>query len=142
MRVKNFHARLSFVPVARDILRIASCVCGEENTLSCPNMSNCRAAVRRKLAQPRARELVDAALGSRDPASITKVRLSNKSYSVEAAKVIGEALEKMTNVTEVIVLRGMVTNHSPFLSSVVFAPPYSFFVIVGGRKRDENFSSS
>ena len=54
-----------------------------------------------KLVQPRARELVDAALGSRDPTSITKVRLSNKSYSVEAAKVIGEALEKMTSVTEV-----------------------------------------
>ncbi|CAN0410462.1 unnamed protein product, partial [Ectocarpus sp. 12 AP-2014] len=46
--------------------------------------------------QARARELVDAALGDRDPASITRVRLSNKSYSAEAAKVIGEALEKMT----------------------------------------------
>lgn len=44
---------------------------------------------------------MDVALGSRDPTSITKVRLSNKSYSVEAAKVIGEALEKMTSVTEV-----------------------------------------
>lgn len=52
-------------------------------------------------AQARARELVDAALGDRDPASITRVRLSNKSYSAEAAKVIGEALEKMTSVTEV-----------------------------------------
>ena len=45
---------------------------------------------------------MEAALGGRDPASITKVRLSNKSYSPEAAGVIGEALKKMTSVIEVI----------------------------------------
>lgn len=45
---------------------------------------------------------MDAALGGRDPASITKVRLSNKSYSPEAAAVIGEALKEMTSVTEVL----------------------------------------
>ncbi|CAM9761018.1 unnamed protein product [Pylaiella littoralis] len=56
---------------------------------------------REMVDEARARELVDAALGDRDPASITKARLSNKSYSVEAAKVIGAALEKMTSVTEV-----------------------------------------
>eukprot|EP00903_Cladosiphon_okamuranus_P007786 g7535.t1 len=56
---------------------------------------------REMVDEPRARELVDAALGGRDPTSITKVRLSNKSYSAEAAKVIGEALGKMTSVTEV-----------------------------------------
>ncbi|CAM9972839.1 unnamed protein product [Ectocarpus sp. 6 AP-2014] len=56
---------------------------------------------REMVDEARARELVDAALGDRDPASITRVRLSNKSYSAEAAKVIGEALEKMTSVTEV-----------------------------------------
>lgn len=53
-------------------------------------------------AQTRARELVDTALGGRNPVSITKVRLSNKSYSPEAAAVIGEALKEMTSVTEVI----------------------------------------
>jgi len=52
-------------------------------------------------AQARAKELVDAALDGRNPASITRVRLSNKSYTAEAARVIGKALEAMTNVTEV-----------------------------------------
>lgn len=51
--------------------------------------------------QARARELVRNVLGSRDPTTITRVQLSNKSYSVGAAKVISETLKKMTNVTEV-----------------------------------------
>lgn len=42
-----------------------------------------------------------AALGDRDPTAITRAQLSNKSYTVEAAKVIAEALEKMTAITEV-----------------------------------------
>lgn len=51
--------------------------------------------------QARARELVDAALGDREIASITRVRLSNKSYSAEAAGVIAEALKQMISITEV-----------------------------------------
>lgn len=55
------------------------------------------------MGQVRAQELVDAALGDRDPTSVTRVRLSNKSYSAEAAAVIGEALQKMTSVSEVYI---------------------------------------
>lgn len=51
--------------------------------------------------QARARELVDAALGERDPSSIVRVRLSNKSYSAEAAAVVAAVLKNMTGVTEV-----------------------------------------
>lgn len=44
---------------------------------------------------------MEAELGERDPCTITRVRLSNKSYSAEAAAVIAGAVEKMTGVTEV-----------------------------------------
>lgn len=67
---------------------------------------------------------MDAALSGRDPASITKVRLSNKSYSPGAAAVIGEALKEMTSVTEVIRFVHLNFNQQQLVASAINPPTH------------------
>ncbi|CAM9798593.1 unnamed protein product, partial [Choristocarpus tenellus] len=56
---------------------------------------------REMVDEDRAKALVEAGMAGRSPSSVTRVCLSNKSYSGEAAKVIAETLKTMENITEV-----------------------------------------